>query len=164
MKGNRLYLIFFIHNNIVLPKSVLIMCSSNCKNKKFIMNESMEIGVLYSWSVLVKVLSTANPVLTGGNAFVPFEKTNEVLWVLKSQFVSNLRDALFGMQQIFLGYIEHFWLDIFFCRFSRFFFYQITEIIGRQANLVGKILYGGNTVFFHKIRIEVIINQSFESA
>lgn len=48
MKGNRLYLIFFIHNNIVLPKSVLIMCSSNCKNKKFIMNESMEIGVLYS--------------------------------------------------------------------------------------------------------------------
>ena len=70
------------------------------------------------------------PILRRGTPHPLFENTHEMLRVLESQFVSDLANRFSRVKHFFFGDTYQFQLDIFLCRFPRFLFNQIPEVIG----------------------------------
>ena len=64
----------------------------------------------------------------------------EMLAALESQSVGHLGDGVVGRVQIFFGDVNNLVLDELHRCFAGLFFHEVSEVVGRQAALVGKNL------------------------
>ena len=91
-----------------------------------------------------------------------FKQSAEVLWILKSQFISHLADSLNTFQYSFFCQFDNPALDIFLCSFSCFLLYQVSEIIRRETCLVCKIFHGWQSFCYCHLILEVFVQQLLE--
>ena len=85
-----------------------------------------------------------------------------MLRILEPQVVSNLADGLVGTCYHLLGGINQFVLDVFLRGLPRLFLNQVSEIIGREKDLVGKILHGRKSFGLRCVSLEISVEQCFE--
>ena len=83
--------------------------------------------------------------------------------MLESQRFGNLFDCSRRVEHPLFGYGNHLQLDIFLRCLSGFRLYQIPEVVGRKANLVGELFHGRDSFPRRRIRIEVIVQQPLET-
>ena len=69
-----------------------------------------------------------------------------MLGVLESQFIRNFADRPTGIEHPFFGYAYQFHLNMLLSRPACFFLNQVTEIIGRQMQLLCTISPVSNPV------------------
>lgn len=70
-----------------------------------------------------------------------FEQPGEMLRILKAQLVCDFTDVLVGIEYPFFGDCNNLALDILLGRLACLFFDQVTEIVGRQMEFIGKVGY-----------------------
>lgn len=80
-------------------------------------------------------------VLIGRNPRVFFKEHKKLWYVIKAAFVRDIRYRECGMLQKLFRVIDLFIQNIFFRRFSRFFFEENAKIIGRISRNGGKLVY-----------------------
>lgn len=78
--------------------------------------------------------SIHHPKLPRCNPHPLLEKTAEMLRVLKPKFIRHFAHRLAGVEDPLLGHFNQFRLDVFLRRFARFFFDEVTKIIGDNNN------------------------------
>ena len=89
------------------------------------------------------------------------EHAAEVLGVFETESVGYLCYGIAGGEQIFcqlydvLPYVVA-------CRIAGGFFYRIAEIVGRHAEFVGTVLYGGDAVYGMPAALEIVAQQRIE--
>ena len=62
-----------------------------------------------------------------------------MLRVFETQFVGYFAHGFAGVENLFLGHVDHFGLDVILCRTAGFFFDKIAYLIGREDQLPGAL-------------------------
>lgn len=101
-------------------------------------------------------------VFAGRVSHVFLEQAVEVLGVLEAQFVGYLTDRLVRAGYHLFGEVDDFVLYVFLGRLTRLFLDEVAEVVGREADLVGKIADGGQAVFLRQMVQKVAVQQVFK--
>lgn len=86
-----------------------------------------------------------------------FEQPAEMLGILKAQGIGNHTDACRSVSKPFFGQFDNFYLNIFLWSLSGLLLEHISEVVGRQAELVCKIFHAGQTELFRQAFVEVSV-------
>ena len=81
-------------------------------------------------------VSVCGPVFVGRTPHHLLEQTREVLRVAESQRVGDFADRASGVEDAFLGDVDHLELDILLRRFPGLLLHQIAEIVSRSYQTV----------------------------
>ena len=73
------------------------------------------------------------------------EHSGEVLWVLESEHVADLRHCETGATQVFFSSVYYFKAYEFLRRASGFLFYKVSEIAGSEAGFICEEFYRRQT-------------------
>ena len=71
-----------------------------------------------------------------------FEEPDEMLRILETERLGDLRDAFLRIQKLFFRRFQQFLPQVFFGGHSRLALYQIPEIVRGQTYLIRKIVHG----------------------
>lgn len=82
-------------------------------------------------------VSVCGPVFVGRTPHHLLEQTREVLRVAESQRVGDFADRASGVEDAFLGDVDHLELDVLLGRFPGLLLHQVAEIVRRQVQLLG---------------------------
>lgn len=84
-----------------------------------------------------------------------------MLRIFKSQPICHLRNGNTRCQFVFCQ-LDNVLADMVTCSVARSLFYQVAEIVGRHAELVGAVLHCGLTECKLPFLVEIIVQQSVE--
>ena len=87
-----------------------------------------------------------------------------MLRVLEAQFVGNLANGLPRVEHTFFRHFQGLLLDMLQGGFTRFLFQQVAQIVGREAELVGAVLHGGQSFRSGFAGMEIRIQQGLEAS
>lgn len=90
------------------------------------------------------IFSLSHAVFLRGAAHEFLESTAEVLGILIAEGIGYLADGHVGKAEEVLGRIDHLVLDVLYGRLARLLLDEISEIVGREMELVCKPGHGGN--------------------
>ena len=106
---------------------------------------------------------TAQPILFRRTANLFFEKAKEMLRILKAQHICHLLRIHLRREDSFFHNLRYLQLNMFVRRLSGFRFHQIAEVVGRKANLIGKILHGRQSLKRSHAGIPILVQQLFQT-
>ena len=86
-----------------------------------------------------------------------------MLGILETESVRDLADGLLRVEHVFLCRFQCFLLDVFQGGLTRFFLQQIAQVIGRQAEFVGAVLYGRQSFRGGPVGMEILVQQTTEA-
>lgn len=98
-----------------------------------------------------------------GTPLHPLEEAYKMLRILESQGFGHLFDVLVRIHHLLLRSAEHLQVNVLLSRFASLLFDQISEIVGRQADLVGKETDGRNPLDHRLIRVEILVEQPLKT-
>ena len=87
-----------------------------------------------------------------------------MLRVLEAQFVGDLADGLPRVEHMFFRHFQSLLLNMLQGGFTRFLFQQVAQIVGREAELVGTVLHGGQSFRGGFAGMEIRIQQGLEAS
>ena len=112
-------------------------------------------GLFGSWPQFLAVFRRRNALLF-------LEHPAEMLGIFKAEAVRHLGDG-FPCRQPVLGKLDDKPADMVACRVSGRLLDDISEVVGRHAELVGAILHGGQTEGQLDLVLEIIAKQAVEA-
>ena len=86
-----------------------------------------------------------------------------MLRILEAQFVGNLADRLPRVEHTFFRHFQGLLLDMLQGGLSCFLFQQVTQIVGRETELVGTVLHGGQSFRGGFAGMEILVQQGLEA-
>lgn len=86
-----------------------------------------------------------------------------MLRIGEAQFVSYLAEGLAGVEDAGFGGLERSELDVLQGRCAGFFLQEVAQVVGREAEAVGTILDGRQTIGGRLARQEIVVQEGFEA-
>ena len=83
--------------------------------------------------------------------------------ILESQAVGHVADRILPVEEQLLGRVDELQADVLLGRAARFAFDQITEVVGREAELPGAVAHRRQAERLRQVRSEVIVQDTLEA-